>query len=59
MFVITLIIIRGLQSSSQLKRAQERECIIPKRIVTGWFLNNYATRNLKFEMYKIETVTMR
>ncbi|CAN7058210.1 unnamed protein product [Brassica rapa subsp. trilocularis] len=24
-------------------------------IVTGWFLNNYATRNLKFEMYKIET----
>ncbi|KAF2571832.1 hypothetical protein F2Q70_00000733 [Brassica cretica] len=57
----------GLRSSSQLKRAQERECIIPKRkvfidvgtgkgsIVTRWFVNNYPTRNLKFEMYKIET----
>uniref|UniRef100_A0A0D3E2K2 DUF7870 domain-containing protein n=1 Tax=Brassica oleracea var. oleracea TaxID=109376 RepID=A0A0D3E2K2_BRAOL len=58
---------RGLRSSSQLKRAQERECIIPKRkvfidvgtgkgsIVTRWFVNNYPTRNMKFEMYKIET----
>ena len=25
-------------------------------IVTGWFVNNYPTRNLKFGMYKIETV---
>uniref|UniRef100_A0A0D3BWD1 Uncharacterized protein n=1 Tax=Brassica oleracea var. oleracea TaxID=109376 RepID=A0A0D3BWD1_BRAOL len=24
-------------------------------IVTRWFVNNYPTRNLKFEMYKIET----
>ncbi|CAN7076620.1 unnamed protein product [Brassica oleracea var. botrytis] len=46
------------RSSSQLKRAQElkRESIIPKRIGTGWFVNNYPTKNLKFEMYKIEMV---
>ncbi|KAF3595843.1 hypothetical protein DY000_02021330 [Brassica cretica] len=23
---------------------------------TGWFVNNYPTKNLKFEMYKIEMV---
>ncbi|CAF2077000.1 hypothetical protein HID58_043487 [Brassica napus] len=52
------ILLSPLRTKSGLKR--ERESIIPKRgkgsIGTGWFVNNYPTRNLQFGMYKIETV---
>ncbi|KAH0875884.1 hypothetical protein HID58_073246 [Brassica napus] len=54
---INSFITAGLNQSS---RERKRESIISKRgkgsIGTGWFVNNYPTRNLKFGMYKIETV---